>query len=109
VFLKVEITKKHKESKQKKKKKNMKKMKREKERRTKDNLILSHVNLTFVLIGSYTFTHTYCTLQKSVFKCEKWSNLQIKFASNWSLKFWTLDPHLKWPLVFIGIIIPSQH
>jgi hypothetical protein len=34
----------------------MKKMKREKERRTKDNLILSHVNLTFVQIGPSNWT-----------------------------------------------------
>jgi len=42
----------------------MKKMKREKERRTKDSLILSHVNLNFLLIGPSAFTHTHSTLLK---------------------------------------------
>jgi len=46
------------------KEKNMKKMKREKERRTKDSLILSHVNLNFLLIGPSAFTHTHSTLLK---------------------------------------------
>jgi hypothetical protein len=53
------------------KRKNMKKMKRWKEKRTKDNLILSHVDLTFVLIGPSNWTLYLCThllyLTKSVF------------------------------------------
>jgi hypothetical protein len=41
----------------------MKKMKEDKERRTKDNLILSHENFTLdPQIGPYAFTHTHCTL-----------------------------------------------
>jgi len=46
----------------------MEKMKRDREIKTKDHLILSHVNLTLdPQIRPYAFTHTHCTLQKNVF------------------------------------------
>jgi hypothetical protein len=64
---------------------------RKKKKTTKDNLIFPHVNITFLLIGPYAFTHTHCSLQKHVF------NLKVQFASNRSLEFWTLDLRLKWP------------
>jgi hypothetical protein len=44
------------------KKKNTKEMKRRKENTKTVNLILSHVNLTFLLIEPYAFNHTHCTL-----------------------------------------------
>jgi hypothetical protein len=51
-------------------------MKREIERKTKDNLMLSHVNINFLLIGPYAFTHIHCTLKKM------WRNVQFAWKEN---------------------------
>jgi hypothetical protein len=63
----VESTPKKKQKKTNKQRKEHEKMKRKRERKTKDNLILSHVNINFLLIGPYAFTHIHCNLQKNVF------------------------------------------
>jgi len=53
--------------KKKKKKKTKKKWRKKKKKTTKDNLIFPHVNITFLLIGPYAFTHIHFSLQRHVF------------------------------------------
>jgi ABC-type polysaccharide/polyol phosphate transport system ATPase subunit len=60
------------------------------------NLILSHMNPTFLLIGhSNAFKHTHCTFIIYMKKGSIQGLNLFQFVSNWSLKFWSLN-HTYW-------------
>jgi hypothetical protein len=63
------------------------------------NLILSHVNLTFLPIGPYLPLNTLILLFFIKTINVKKGPIQefnlFQFVSNWSLRFWILDHHLK--------------
>jgi hypothetical protein len=73
-------------------------MKKRRKKKQKVNLILSHVNHTFLIsdpqIGPQAFRHTHCVVGKSAFSNVKESLIQ---GSIWSMGFWSLNPYLKWP------------
>jgi hypothetical protein len=75
---------------------------KKKKKKPKVNLILLHVNHTFLILDSQirtqAFKHTHCTLRKK--KRIMWKRVQfrVQFVLNWSLGFKFLDFYLKWPL-----------
>jgi hypothetical protein len=80
----VESTKKQIES-----KKQRKKHEKNEKRKTKDNLIFSLVNLTFLLIGPYAFTHSLYLLKKYFLM---WRRVQFKGPICFKLVPGILDP-----------------
>jgi hypothetical protein len=65
----VESTKKQREKQE--TKKEYEKNEERKKKKKKDNLILSHVNINFLLIRPYAFTHIHCSLKKMFFNVKK--------------------------------------
>ncbi len=78
-----------------KEKKTRKKWKEEKKTQRKTvNLILSHVNLTFLLIEPYGFNHTHCTLWKN--NLLMWRKVQFKDSICLKLAPKILNPGLSY-------------